>query len=385
MSSSLSREIYLSEGGRAFGFRGGRIRVVSQRPVPIPTELLLEECPESPPQRALVAQDPGAVLTMALRVLWPDTELTLHELDAYEHQLSDAQLRRNDIRDVRHILSADIPSDPVDLVAMACGARGEALLTRELLEQSQQALTKDGRILVSTDGKPQWLRKAVKDVFGREDLQYHDRKRGSVVVSKRQRDTLRMPDHGHVLNIVVDDLELELRTRPGVFCHGRLDRGSKALMRAMDVEVGQSVLDLGCGAGVLGIAAAKRNGGAPVTMVDCGVRAVELAQENVDRNGFTNVEICLRPDLEDLPGGPYDRVLANPPYYSQGRIASAFTRAAVRNLAKGGICQMVAKAVAVHREILEPHFGKVTVDDVDGYGIFTARNPISVPPASASE
>lgn len=74
-----------------------------------------------------------------------------------------------------------------------------------------------------------------------------------------------------------------------------------------------SVLDVGTGTGAIALALADEHDGARVTAIDVSAGALELARANAERTGL-EVEL-LEHDLRDgLPGGPYDLVVANPPY-----------------------------------------------------------------------
>lgn len=81
-------------------------------------------------------------------------------------------------------------------------------------------------------------------------------------------------------------------------------------------EPGATVLDVGCGSGILAIAAALL-GAASVDAIDVDAVAVRVAVENVDRNGVSEVVRVARGSLgeawpfETPPDGRYDVVLAN--------------------------------------------------------------------------
>ena len=75
---------------------------------------------------------------------------------------------------------------------------------------------------------------------------------------------------------------------------------------AANVERGASVLDYGCGSGILAIAAAKLGAG-PVTGVDVDPQAIAASRANADANGVA-AEFCS-PDR--LAVAPVDIVVAN--------------------------------------------------------------------------
>lgn len=70
-----------------------------------------------------------------------------------------------------------------------------------------------------------------------------------------------------------------------------------------------SYLDVGCGAGLLALAAARARPAMRVTGLDASGHAVRLASEAAHRAGYTNVAF-LEGDAEDAPAGPHDRLSA---------------------------------------------------------------------------
>lgn len=86
---------------------------------------------------------------------------------------------------------------------------------------------------------------------------------------------------------------------------------SLQLLDLLFVARGKSVLDMGCGAGLLGIAAAKR-GAREVWATDADPAAVECAGRNAGRNG---VKLrCGTGDLfEPVAGRTFDLIVASSP------------------------------------------------------------------------
>src|SRR5699024_5992000 len=68
-------------------------------------------------------------------------------------------------------------------------------------------------------------------------------------------------------SVPADGVELVFETLPGVFAADRLDAGTRLLLDHLDVPEGGSVLDVGCGAGVIGVVAGRRGAGS-VTLTD---------------------------------------------------------------------------------------------------------------------
>ena len=106
---------------------------------------------------------------------------------------------------------------------------------------------------------------------------------------------------------------LELTSGSGVFAQGRLDIGTGVLLREQPAPEGaRTVLDLGCGYGVIGLAIAVAVPGCSVTAVDVNERAVLLANENAAALGIDDRFRASLPDEVD-PTATYDEIWSNPP------------------------------------------------------------------------
>jgi len=110
---------------------------------------------------------------------------------------------------------------------------------------------------------------------------------------------------------------LTLRTKLEVF-HPNYFFSSKILGRylAPRVAANQKVLDMGTGAGLIGIIAAKR--GAQVLAVDINPTAVALTTENARRHALNGRWRCLESDLFTRldPMEKFDWIVFNPPYFA---------------------------------------------------------------------
>ncbi|MFI1869015.1 methyltransferase [Streptomyces jumonjinensis] len=107
----------------------------------------------------------------------------------------------------------------------------------------------------------------------------------------------------------------------GVFCADRLDIGTRLFLRSLPERRGaERVVDLGCGNGVVGLAAALANPEASVTFVDESFSAVASAEatyrENIPATGLGGAEFLVGDGLSGLADGSADLVLNNPPFHS---------------------------------------------------------------------
>lgn len=115
----------------------------------------------------------------------------------------------------------------------------------------------------------------------------------------------------------------ELETLPGVFSAKRLDPGSELLIEGLP-QLGQykpprRLVDLGCGTGVLGLAAARLFPDTEALLVDADARAVECAERNVARLGLGGRCRVLWWDAREKPPETgFDWALLNPPFHHRG-------------------------------------------------------------------
>jgi 23S rRNA (guanine1835-N2)-methyltransferase len=113
----------------------------------------------------------------------------------------------------------------------------------------------------------------------------------------------------------------EVTNHAGVFCADRLDIGTRFLLEHLPRHAGaEHVVDLGCGNGVVGLAAALLNPGARVTFVDESYPAIESARAtfaaNVAPPRAAEARFRAGDALDGVPDASADLVLNNPPFHS---------------------------------------------------------------------
>ncbi|MFG2648194.1 methyltransferase [Streptomyces sp. NPDC048436] len=105
----------------------------------------------------------------------------------------------------------------------------------------------------------------------------------------------------------------------GVFCAERLDVGTRFLLRHLPTGRGAAhIVDLGCGNGVLGTAAAVADPEVTLTFIDESFPAIASAQATFRANAAdsTKAEFVAGDVLAAVPDGSVDLVLNNPPFHS---------------------------------------------------------------------
>ena len=126
-----------------------------------------------------------------------------------------------------------------------------------------------------------------------------------------------------VATIRGETTEFELDTAPGVFSAKKLDAGSEMLLETLARFVGHKppkrVVDLGCGVGVLGIAAAMLWPEAEILLADADARAVACAKANVTRLDLdTRCRVVWWDSRETPVDHRFQLALVNPPFHHRG-------------------------------------------------------------------
>ena len=133
------------------------------------------------------------------------------------------------------------------------------------------------------------------------------------------------------------------QTDAGVFSREGLDRGTELLLEAIEVGPRASILDLGCGYGVIGIVAAHLSEGGHVILTDVNERAVALTRANIAANEIRNAEVRIGDVYAPVDDLVFDHILCNPPIRAGREIVDRIIAEAPAHLLDDGSLWLVAR------------------------------------------
>jgi len=170
----------------------------------------------------------------------------------------------------------------------------------------------------------------------------------------------------------VPGLGVTMVSHASVFSRESLDPGTRLLLQHFP-QLGpgpRTIIDLGCGNGILGLAAARRAPEAEVYCVDESFMAVWSARESFRANEMGGRGYFLAGDgLEDFERGSADVILCNPPFHFQNAqtrdIALRFFDQARHTLKPGGELWVVANRHLGHHRALAERFASVRTAALD--------------------
>jgi 16S rRNA (guanine1207-N2)-methyltransferase len=298
----------------------------------------------------------------------PDAAVSCTYLDLYRATLAQEYWHEKPAN-LRIECSADLPDEEADIVAFPFSAGGESELTRDLLQTGHQRLRQGGRLYAATENR--------KDIWLGEQLQKLFRKlvrraflKGVLYVGTKTEPLKKVKNYACEFAFRDRGRLIRAYSRPGVFSHRHIDPGARHLIEEMDIQPGSRVLDIGCGAGVVALAAAFRANDVKVRAVDSNARAIQCTERGAELNELTNITAELNADGNYCGAGHYDLALANPPYYAAFRIARHFLTAGHAALRAGGTILVVTKQPDWYQHNMSEWYDHVSMTERKSYFVF---------------
>ncbi len=331
--------------------------LISWEEVETASMLMADNIEIQPGARVLVLQSgSGALVVWAA---WQGADVHCYDSSILATRLTRETLAANDVQAAVYdsVCPASSEAETFD-TALLVIPKGRAF-SRLLLGAAYHALKPGGRLYLAgpNAGGAKAIVKDAGAIFGRAAT-IHSKARNRVAVAVKlvhaQGEAVPSFERLHELDVA----GLSLCSIPGVFSWEELDDGTARLLDTLgeDLCIGQRVLDVGCGTGVIGLYAA-RLGAASVDMIDSSFLAVQCAQEGILANGFAATCHAWTSDLySDAGDEPYNLILSNPPFH----IGHAVETEAAQALISGARDRLVNLFLPYER-LLKGVFGERSV------------------------
>lgn len=116
-----------------------------------------------------------------------------------------------------------------------------------------------------------------------------------------------------VFDVKLRGFDFSFSSTWGLFSPRSIDPGTRLLIDYLDINTGNTCLDLGCGYGAVGLVMARLSGSGKVCLVDKDFVAVEHAAKNVQLNCIPNCEVILSNSFSHLSDMKFDVIASNLP------------------------------------------------------------------------
>ena len=179
------------------------------------------------------------------------------------------------------------------------------------------------------------------------------------------------------ISFEVNGLTMNLLTDNGVFSKSKVDEGSLAFLKViLPLNLGNNILDLGCGYGTIGLTIAVAKKEARITLADINTRALALCKRNADAYNLGQRVTILQSDIYEKIEGKYDSIVINPPIRAGKVVTYRMYEEAKQYLIDGGSLLIVirkAQGAESAAKYIESLFGNIKLlDRHKGYYIYQA-------------
>jgi 16S rRNA G1207 methylase RsmC len=176
--------------------------------------------------------------------------------------------------------------------------------------------------------------------------------------------TLKDSNSPYPLEIKVDSFDFKITNHSNVFSREKLDIGTRFFLEHIPSNCTGSILDLGCGNGLVGIKAKMINPKASMIFSDDSKMALLSAKKNYNKISQDDAEFVWINCFEQTCERELDLVLCNPPFH-QGHTIGDFVaiqmfKDANKTLKKGGVLRIIGNLHLGYQVELKKIFGNAT-------------------------
>ena len=181
----------------------------------------------------------------------------------------------------------------------------------------------------------------------------------------------------HKLKVQLLGQNMTFLTDAGVFSKKMIDYGSQALLKCLHFHKEESVLDVGCGYGTLGLTLVKAKE-VKATLVDINQRALDLARQNADRNQV--LATIFQSNVYQNVEGKFHHIISNPPIRAGKQVVHEVIAGGYTHLLDDGDLTIVIQkkqGAPSAKAKMEEVFGNCEILKKDkGYYILRSRKEI---------
>lgn len=319
----------------------------------------------------------------ALVIDLPEPEAAAHLMDEmgasdvhWLHTRWDRHRSMPDSLDHGFAVVPDPSLAPRDVVLLFL-PHGKARL-RELSATAAQVLAPDGELLVvggngaGIRSAPRVLEEAFEHVSRLESARHCQLHRAT-----GPRPDAAPPEPVHH-ELTVAGVDLHVITRPGVFSADGLDEGTRLLLENLSLPEEGRVVDVGCGAGVIGAFIGRRAPDIELLCCDVDAAALAASEATLQANGVA-ATVLASDVLADIDGR-IDLVVSNPPFHQGVRteygVGERLVRESAARLHKRGRIILVCNRFLRYNQWLEESFQRVECLADDGrYQVWVGAEP----------
>lgn len=171
-----------------------------------------------------------------------------------------------------------------------------------------------------------------------------------------------LTDYQKTFQVTIDDTTIDVISLPGVFNHGELDSGTALLLKTITAPEAGTVLDFGCGAGIISAYLGKKNPKLEFVCIDVSAFATKATTMTLQANGVKG-RALLSNGLSEL-NNKVNHIVTNPPFHTglntDYQITEGFIKQAKQFMHPNGTLNLVANSFLKYQPFLEQEFGCYT-------------------------
>jgi|TARA_B100001964_G_C14256522_1_gene612764 16S rRNA G1207 methylase RsmC len=178
-----------------------------------------------------------------------------------------------------------------------------------------------------------------------------------------------------MLEVTLRGETLLFLTASGIFSYKKIDNGTALLVEKMIINDNDRILDLGCGYGIIGIAAARLGKDIKLVLTDINSRATNLTKKNLVLNNIEQGLVKNGHLYEPVSNEKFDTILCNLPMSAGLDLVYKIIEDGYRYLNTGGSFQSVARkgSKRVEKKMFDIYGNIKIMAKKGGYRVFISN------------